>query len=473
MRSLLTPGRLTDESRRPYTDPQHIEPDFRREKSQLLKHLAQPERGQVGSHNAPQSRSEAMVGSHDSASADPTTVDILYKTSEQLSSFAFMRSLASESDVVDLDQQTTLKHLHLQGQANHSLDHTSPSASDGTSYQALPLQASPPTSLVDIHDVLPPDMSAFEYAITPYLTDQRLPIGYFALSFPSLTPSPSVPSHREQDLTPKDHWSTQNEQPYTPPAPDSGTPKYVEFQSTEHVSRYIHLLHILIRCKVLAQSHVDIKHNVNRTPLQNYAKIREITGHSAQRMANSPGFDAYLAVFWYWKGRGEAGLEEWDAAISAFDEAIRLGLPRTLDRDTKGEGTDVVFWLESVKEEKRRASAERSMIWTLAEELENYFTAIENHDDKEKERIEERLPPSWIPEGQVHGKDNGDFTEREWDYITQMPRSVRHAEEKMEDTFEKHCWRIAQRRQNEWVELYEKLSLGPNERSGPEKHNSR
>lgn len=121
-----------------------------------------------------------------------------------------------------------------------------------------------------------------------------------------------------------------------------------------------------MRCSVLTQTgprqfETLTQEDFSENSLKSF-KITSIITKEALPLAVDIGHRGLEARCWYWLGRGEAGQEDWEAAIYAFEKAIRYGVEECR-LSPENEGKDVRYWLHQVlaEEHKRKLGGYRRL----------------------------------------------------------------------------------------------------------------
>ncbi|KAF1993661.1 hypothetical protein P154DRAFT_567851 [Amniculicola lignicola CBS 123094] len=179
---------------------------------------------------------------------------------------------------------------------------------------------------------LPPHISAFEYAIAPYLqtTTPNHPI----LTLYSRPPTTLV-SLALSPTASSDNISILHATRARSPIKD-----YVKGDVGVRI-RLQTLRTSLLRCRILARTHpqtISFEHE------SMYVRIQMIVERTAIPIAESIGYEPLVGRCFYWHGRGLFGRGLWSEAISAFENAVQMGV-KVCDMAPKDEGADLEKWL--------------------------------------------------------------------------------------------------------------------------------
>ncbi|KAF2240928.1 hypothetical protein BU26DRAFT_184555 [Trematosphaeria pertusa] len=274
---------------------------------------------------------------------------------------------------------------------------------------------------------LPAHVSAFEYAMSPFL---RAHPRYLACLQPpspssesSFTFGPASPRRRPPD---PDEISVNTDElrPSTPPA--DGIPPIVEHKKSLRVRiKVLRIRVALMRCAVLARAAWELEHNPWKSETavyREYSKMGKIAD-GALDLARELKSDGLQARCLYWKGRACGGKRYWDEAVPAFRQAELLdtreddaGEGEAQCRLTRTERQDLKFLLESAKARAENEKEERELryrrdeerAWQRADLLGRGFEEVVQwsrsppwHPDME------RIMQGWMAERGGHGQEEG------------------------------------------------------------------
>jgi hypothetical protein len=365
------------------------------------------------------------------------------KDAEKVRARAEGRSIRLDiMDMASNPEQDVYATKHYKAPTLHSTDQHSPFHALDRGYSSLSSVSSQSSSPRHSYHspslssrLLPNHMSAFEYAIRPFLDNSPTHHGYNPVLSSSTSVSisssePSMPANTPSAA--QSSWSYRREQLYKAPSPDHGFPEFLKGAKTlENRLHYLTLNIALLRCAVLIQltkaSHDDDINPLNssgglriystsrsrsrdrlRSPnahldasdfdsddddakTENYeawSKIHTLAYMIAYPIAQRLEHQGLQARCLYWVGRAEWGLGNWENAKKAFERIILYGAT-----DLSSDEKNWAFWLQ-----KTRARV-------IGDEALGIDMNVKEDDDSNEERNQED-----------DGRQN--FEEWEWDYIT-------------------------------------------------------
>lgn len=291
--------------------------------------------------------------------------------------------------------------------------------------------------------LLPWHMSAFEYAIAPYL--ERSSISYNMFNFPSPEKPPASPE--TPSPTPISSFpSSINVQLYLPPPREDKLPHYLKNMTTEERIRKNALHTILNRCIALATPVVDWETKTNATPLENYDRICRLIRRHALPIAESLDIDSLQGVCYYWLGRGESGLQRWQSAERAFEEALRRDISEEHMRFIpKQHGENIFYWREKVRGEmaKEKENEQGIDLPSVEQELDRrYWDAQQRNGGLDEVASEKVLPSAWLPEEALRHEE---FTDSDLEYVNSVVKGVEGMMENVESMTARTNWEMAQK----------------------------
>ncbi|KAF2129396.1 hypothetical protein P153DRAFT_385608 [Dothidotthia symphoricarpi CBS 119687] len=249
-------------------------------------------------------------------------------------------------------------NLHSSGILTPLLAHSSPSQVDSqTSFGTID------------HDDLPKYMSAFEYAIRPFMDERIHPESHLHLPSPTeastmseivLSPAARPSETNESDTNGYDSDSDDPDHDHDK-VPEDSVPLHVRRDNNFRTRiRLTHIRILLMRCQVLQDTVFLIQHkpwntNLKHPPYWYYAKIRRMA-YRARQLAAALQSDALLARCEYWAGRGCGGTRDYQLAVEHFSRAIKLDVENDEAKNGRlvlrglrpDEKDDVDFLLQSV-----------------------------------------------------------------------------------------------------------------------------
>lgn len=267
-----------------------------------------------------------------------------------------------------------------------------------------------PRSLSAKHDDLPKHISAFEYAINPFLRnniDHELRLG---LPSPTVQDGmsdldpPLLPPPRDDEIS---YVGTSEGETEDENFAEDGIPSHLKEKDAFRTRmRLIQLRTLLARCLALQSTVHELERKpwaqkCTRPPYYYYSKMRNFA-HRARRLAEALESRDLQARCEYWAGRACGGTRDWQAAAQHFSHAIK----RDVQHDTYPSGRlrirglrpdekeDVHFLLDSVTRRyeswlKKTADAR----WAARYEAEHTGRPIEacvNWDSLDS--------PTWLPD---------------------------------------------------------------------------
>jgi hypothetical protein len=200
---------------------------------------------------------------------------------------------------------------------------------------------------------------------------------------------------------------------------------------------------------------VDRTTKSNITPITDYYRICKIARRYALPIAKKLDMEGFQALSYYWIARGEAGLRNWTAAERAFEDASSLDITGRRDLLPRGQGKDFYAWLEKVREEKKRHFSPHPNVEYSDDELDGYWETAQQVGSLEAELPQRVLPPAWFPEEVLERRE---LTAKDWNYVKHTSRDIEEDWEEVERKIAQDSWKIAQKKNKQWLSLYEKLS---------------
>ncbi|KAF2727614.1 hypothetical protein EJ04DRAFT_594315 [Polyplosphaeria fusca] len=257
---------------------------------------------------------------------------------------------------------------------------------------------------------MPTNMSAFAYAVYPYLHEARIDISKVALPTTTkhFTPSQGVSASPPQ-LMPSPQ-TIDTDILYFPPPPRPLLPELARGeQNLGFRLRYLTLYAALMRCSVISRI-VPVKSylRTNRAPAPgpNYSVIEHIAERTALPLAKRIGHSKLEAQCYYWIGRGRIGMQSWIPAKEALERALEIvGNAKTDKLAQTLQKKDVEFWLNGNKQE-----LELQAIQDGASFQKKEGTKINRPRQQE-------LSEEWYTDSLPHLSKN--WTKKEREYITQ------------------------------------------------------
>ncbi|KAJ4301774.1 hypothetical protein N0V90_003868 [Kalmusia sp. IMI 367209] len=176
------------------------------------------------------------------------------------------------------------------------------------------------------HDpLLPPSLSAFEWALSPWLKDH--PEYELAYSPPA---SSNLSSPLPLPQTPPDagEVSAASDEVFPDIQYETGIAPFVAHKDKVHTRiRVLQVRTALIRCAILSRSARELEHGAewkgSKPAYKEYSKMNRVVDKAGQ-MAEELGSHGLQARCWYWKGRACGGQRYWDEAVKAFEKACYL-----------------------------------------------------------------------------------------------------------------------------------------------------
>jgi hypothetical protein len=147
--------------------------------------------------------------------------------------------------------------------------------------------------------------------------------------------------------------------PYPVTNPASPLPDVPEERRSGHLLLRV----ILIRCTLLSVPLLNSADGTNVTPDANFRKIAMLVKEHVLPISEGLRIDGYKGLCYYWLGRAQLGLGNWEGAEEAFEEALMLkeGLSRVQQED-------VQLRMGRLKEGRKMS---RTVSWrTLKQDLE-------------------------------------------------------------------------------------------------------
>jgi hypothetical protein len=288
-------------------------------------------------------------------------------------------------------------------------------------FKKLPRKGSVPwspsqSSLLSPRDeMLPAHTSAFDYAIAPFVKDFKRSDPLWNLLSPTASTSSTVSESKSEFSS---FSSTRNERLYPHRSDRYILPEELQSMTIDERLRFIALRAVLMRCTILSRSIAKKNDIFDYSHMPDYPGISKITRRYALPIAKSLGMNSLQGLCWYWIGRGEAGREEWDAAIEAFENAIRFDVMKEGKGITPNkEGKDALYWLQWVQ--VARDQRKPSQTSETAYDMKQYLNALDA-GEVDPDSLAEQLSPTWHPGHRTTKKE--DFTTEEWVYITAPPK---------------------------------------------------
>jgi hypothetical protein len=266
---------------------------------------------------------------------------------------------------------------------------------------------------------LPAHVSAFEYAIAPYLEKGPVESGIdvsILSDAPTNTRWDTSSTLRSSELEPSNLRSTLSQS-------TNHLPQFFKDSTLDIRVCYLTLNTVLMRCSILSQSDVA----------GNFITIRKLAKQHAVPLAETLGLSDLQGRAWYWAGRGEAALGNWRTAKEDFERVVAYGLG---DRKEEADGLDIRWWVDEMQEQIdiSEQEAERSSA---------------GHTKLSEPRMKAQRPTGLM---QKYLRAT-DFTAEELRYITATPDVAPDLERRQK----KSAWLMTQRKQLDWLLLYQSL----------------
>jgi tetratricopeptide (TPR) repeat protein len=212
----------------------------------------------------------------------------------------------------------------------------------------------------------------------------------------------------------------------------------------------------MTRCIVLATPVVDHQTRRITVSIVNYDRtcnaIRDYALPIADRLHHIVPLHG---LCWYWLGRGEAGLQDFDAAIQDFEKAIACGFSKLGQVSESVQAERAKFWLEKVREEKRiNEQTNRPSLRRLDSDLDAINFSTQDGDYAKVDYSAKQQGPGWYRENAAGARE---FTKKELEEIEKIPENVQKMVLKKELSLAQSTWEICQRKQSDWLSLYERL----------------
>ncbi|KAF2871462.1 hypothetical protein BDV95DRAFT_41156 [Massariosphaeria phaeospora] len=330
------PGPLPEESKEPWREKQ-----FRGEKP---KHPGPRHRGYRGTDSL-------LSGQSPSSTQESSTV-----TTQHTPDFA--GSAEAENGTVSSSNQNSIEDAFVQPRTP-TLSEKDSTRKENSS---IVLPQSPPTgfpqtisrvrSMASHENLLPAHVSAFEYAIRPFL-DMSSTYEHFNLPSPTdASPMPSIFADSPRVVS--SSWSIGTEELFCVP-PNEGLPLHLRHQVTLDMRiKYLKARAALMRCTVLALTVRAVEKRPwrikdDRKPYHYHSEICKLARYIALPVAREYEDQGLQARCMYWIGRGEGGRGDYAEAANRFEDAMALDFE--FQGLLKSERASATFLYENVEDE--------------------------------------------------------------------------------------------------------------------------